>query len=87
MTDPKVTPFVVGVDGGNPGSPRASRTGALDRLGWCWPYGAREAVEIALRSQRLALETRVGMDVEGARQDAFGSGPGFLLAVGTGTMV
>ncbi len=49
--------------------------------------GAREAVEIALRSQGLALETRVGMDVEGAHRDAFGPGPGVLLAVGTGSMV
>ncbi len=49
--------------------------------------GAREAVEIALRSQRLATLTRVGMDVEGAHQDAFGDGSGVLLAVGTGTML
>lgn len=48
--------------------------------------GAREAVEIALRSQGLALETRVGMDVEGAHRDAFGPGPGVLLAVGTGSI-
>jgi N-acetylglucosamine kinase-like BadF-type ATPase len=49
--------------------------------------GAREAVEIALRSLGLATDTRVGMDVEGAHWDAFGSGPGVLLAVGTGSMV
>ncbi len=48
---------------------------------------AREAVEVVLRSERLALETKVGMDVEGAHWDAFRSGPGFLLAVGTGSMV
>jgi N-acetylglucosamine kinase-like BadF-type ATPase len=49
--------------------------------------GAREAVEIALRSEGLALDSWVGMDVEGAHWDAFQSGPGFLLAVGTGSMV
>ncbi len=49
--------------------------------------GAREAVEIALRSKGLALETRVGMDVEGAHWDAYGPEPGVLLAVGTGSMV
>lgn len=48
---------------------------------------AREAVEIALRSQGLALRTKVGMDVEGAHYDAFAEGPGILLAVGTGTMM
>jgi N-acetylglucosamine kinase-like BadF-type ATPase len=49
--------------------------------------GAREAVEIALRSRGLARATEVGMDVEGAHYDAFGQGPGVLLAVGTGSMV
>lgn len=50
------------------------------------PPGAREAVEITLRSMGLAQEVRVGMDVEGAHRDAFGAGPGVLLVVGTGSM-
>ncbi|MFH1762554.1 MAG: BadF/BadG/BcrA/BcrD ATPase family protein [Gemmatimonadota bacterium] len=129
----KVTPFVVGVDGGgtgsramvmdlsgrelgkahgppalvNPSNPGAAADAIAltvrkavaqadlelparalwTGLAGAGRSGAREAVEIALRSQRLALETRVGMDVEGARQDAFGPEPGFLLAVGTGSMV
>lgn len=49
--------------------------------------GTREAVEIALRSRGLALQTRVGTDVEGAHYDAFGPGPGVLLAVGTGSVL
>ena len=49
--------------------------------------GSREAVEIALRSMGLASETKVGMDVEGAHWDAFGSDPGILMAVGTGSVV
>jgi N-acetylglucosamine kinase-like BadF-type ATPase len=49
--------------------------------------GAREAVEIALRSRRLAREVRVGMDVEAAHRDAFGAGAGVLLVVGTGSML
>ncbi len=61
------------------------------RSGQAWPgpaaAGTREAVEIALRSRRLALETRVGMDVEGAHRTPSGPGPGVLLAVGTGSMV
>ena len=48
--------------------------------------GEREAVEIALRSLGLARVVKVGMDVEGAHQDAFGGGPGVLLVVGTGSM-
>jgi len=48
--------------------------------------GEREAVEIALRSMGLAQEVRVGMDVEGAHRDAFGTGSGVLLVVGTGSM-
>ena len=48
--------------------------------------GEREAVEIALRSRGLARAVKVGMDVEGAHQDAFGGGPGILLVVGTGSM-
>jgi len=48
--------------------------------------GVREAVEIALRSMGLAGEVGVGMDVEGAHQDAFGQGAGVLLVVGTGSM-
>jgi N-acetylglucosamine kinase-like BadF-type ATPase len=48
--------------------------------------GAREAVEIALRSLALAQRVKVGMDVEGAHRDAFGTGPGVLLVVGTGSM-
>jgi glucosamine kinase len=48
--------------------------------------GVREAVEIALRSMGLAREVGVGMDVEGAHQDAFGEEAGVLLVVGTGTM-
>jgi glucosamine kinase len=48
--------------------------------------GAREAVEIALRSLGLAERVGVGMDVEGAHQDAFGEEAGVLLVVGTGTM-
>jgi N-acetylglucosamine kinase-like BadF-type ATPase len=47
--------------------------------------GAREAVEIALRSLALARDVRVGMDVEGAHMDAFGDNPGVLLVVGTGS--
>lgn len=49
--------------------------------------GAREAVEISIRSRGLARIVRVGTDVEGAHRDAFGSGPGVLLVVGTGSMV
>lgn len=49
--------------------------------------GAREAVEIALRSMKLAAAVRVGMDVEGAHADAFGEGPGVLVVLGTGSMV
>ena len=49
--------------------------------------GGREAVEIALRSRKLAVRTRVGLDVEGAHWDAFGPEPGVLLSVGTGTVV
>lgn len=49
--------------------------------------GAREGVEIALRSLRLAHTVRVGMDVEGAHWDAFQDGPGALLVLGTGSMV
>lgn len=48
--------------------------------------GEKEAVEIALRSRGLAGAVRVGMDVEGAHQDAFAGGPGILLVVGTGSM-
>lgn len=49
--------------------------------------GAREAVEIALRSLSLAERVRVGMDVEGAHADAFQDGPGVLVVLGTGSMV
>lgn len=49
--------------------------------------GAREAVEIALRSMNLAGAVQVGMDVEGAHTDAFGAGPGILMVLGTGSMV
>ncbi len=49
--------------------------------------GAREAVEIALRSFRLARLVTVGMDVEGAHRDAFPSGPGVLLLLGSGSAV
>jgi glucosamine kinase len=48
--------------------------------------GEKEAVEIALRSRGLARAVKVGMDVEGAHQDAFGGGPGILMVVGTGSM-
>jgi glucosamine kinase len=48
--------------------------------------GERAAVEIALRALGLARAVRVGMDVEGAHRDAFGTGPGVLLVVGTGSM-
>jgi glucosamine kinase len=48
--------------------------------------GVREAVEIALRTMGLAKVVGVGMDVEGAHQDAFGQGAGVLVVVGTGSM-
>lgn len=48
--------------------------------------GAREAVEISLRSLGLAREVRVGMDVEGAHRDAFGAGAGVLMVLGTGSL-
>jgi N-acetylglucosamine kinase-like BadF-type ATPase len=47
---------------------------------------SREGVETALAVHGLALEVRVGMDVQGAHRDAFGTGPGFVLVVGTGSM-
>jgi N-acetylglucosamine kinase-like BadF-type ATPase len=47
---------------------------------------AREGVEAALAALGLAHEVRVGMDVQGAHRDAFGTGPGFVLVVGTGSM-
>jgi N-acetylglucosamine kinase-like BadF-type ATPase len=47
---------------------------------------AREGVEAALAALGLAHEVRVGMDVQGAHQDAFGGGPGLVLVVGTGSM-
>lgn len=47
--------------------------------------GAREAVEMALRSMSLARWVRVGTDVEAAHRDAFGASPGVLLVVGTGS--
>ena len=49
--------------------------------------GAREAVEISLRSFGLAEKVGVGMDVEGAHRDAFGAGAGVLMVLGTGSMV
>lgn len=48
--------------------------------------GEREAVEISIRSRALARLVTVGMDVEGAYRDAFTTGPGILLVVGTGSM-
>lgn len=47
---------------------------------------ARRAVQEALEPLGLALRVGVGMDVQGAHRDAFGSGPGFVLVVGTGSM-
>jgi len=49
--------------------------------------GAREAVEISLRSKGLASATKVGMDAEGAHWDAFGPDPGVLLSLGTGSVI
>jgi N-acetylglucosamine kinase-like BadF-type ATPase len=73
---------------------------AIEKAGLTAPVGAlwmglagagraktQEAVEIALRSQELAVRIMVGMDVEGAHQDAFQEGPGVILSVGTGTML
>ena len=47
---------------------------------------AREGVEAALATLGLARRVTVGMDVQGAHQDAFGKGPGFVLVVGTGSL-
>jgi N-acetylglucosamine kinase-like BadF-type ATPase len=47
---------------------------------------ARKGVEEALQSMEVARAVYVGMDVEAAHYDAFGSGPGLLLVVGTGCM-
>ncbi len=48
--------------------------------------GAREAEEIALRSLGLAGSVEVGTDVEAGHRDAFGTGAGVLLVVGTGSV-
>lgn len=72
----------------------AEDAGAALPLGTLWAglagagrAGEREEMEVALRSRTLARWVKVGKDVEGAYRDAFGSGPGLLLVVGTGSMV
>ena len=49
--------------------------------------GARRAVQAALGGAGVARRTAVGTDVEAARADAFGDGPGVLLVAGTGSVV
>ncbi len=46
----------------------------------------RSAVEAALARGGLARRVRVGTDVLGAFQDAFGAGPGILVIAGTGSI-
>lgn len=47
----------------------------------------RRALEAALRDERIARAVRVGTDVEAAFHDAFGTGAGIVLVVGTGSVV
>lgn len=49
--------------------------------------GPRRAVEAALGGAGVARRLGVGTDVEAARSDAFGEGPGILLVAGTGSVV
>lgn len=49
--------------------------------------GPRRAVEAALGGAGVARRLGVGTDVEAARADAFGEGPGILLVAGTGSVV
>lgn len=51
------------------------------------PPGPREKVRAALEDAGVAGGVIVGGDVEGARADAFGEGPGILLVAGTGSVV
>lgn len=48
--------------------------------------GPRRAVEAALEAAGVARRIGVGTDVEAARADAFGEGPGILLVAGTGSV-
>lgn len=48
--------------------------------------GPRRAVEAALGGAGVARRVAVGTDVEAARADAFGDGPGVLLIAGTGSV-
>lgn len=48
--------------------------------------GPRRAVEAALVGAGVAHRISVGTDVEAARADAFGEGPGILLVAGTGSV-
>lgn len=48
--------------------------------------GPRHAVEAALVDAGVAHRIGVGTDVEAARVDAFGEGPGILLVAGTGSV-
>lgn len=50
------------------------------------PRAARTAVRDILAAAGLAEAVAVGGDVEAARTDAFGDGPGILLVVGTGSV-
>ncbi len=50
------------------------------------PPGPRAAVRSALEDTGVAAGVVVGGDVEGARADAFGDGPGILLVAGTGSV-
>lgn len=50
------------------------------------PLGPRAAVRDFLAEEGVAAAVAVGGDVEAARADAFGDGPGILLVVGTGSV-
>ena len=48
--------------------------------------GVRSAVEQALAGAGVSERLRVGTDIEAAYHDAFGEGPGVLVAAGTGSV-
>jgi len=72
------------VRGTGVGAPLAALWAGLAGAG---DAGARTGVEERLRVLGLAERVGVGTDLEAARRDAFGPGPGILVVAGTGSAV